>query len=285
MIRNLVGGLAIAALTAATASAQGFVNAKYAGEFLGLGVGGRSAALGGAGTGFANDVTAGYFNPAGLTQVNYPQGALLHESRFSGQINYDYAGFALPIFGGQTIGLSAIRVGLDGIKDSREALIDRNGNGKLDEDDRIDMNQVKIGGAADWAILGSYARRIDSQLAVGGSVKFFYKSVLEHSAWGVGFDVSAAYKPTEALSLGATLSRSGAIVKRISLTAQTCTTCGVVGVYVGSTQDGRVNLASATSARKTFVLPAFSLRSGTVKVKVLSTNKLVRIDALGLSRS
>lgn len=86
-------------------------------------------------------------------------------------------------------------------------------------------------------------------------------------------------------SLGATLSRSGAIVKRISLTAQTCSTCGVVGVYVGSTQVGRVNLASATSARKTFVLPAFSLRSGTVKVKVLSTNKLVRIDALGLSRS
>jgi hypothetical protein len=206
MIRNLVGGLGLAIAMTATASAQGFVNAKYAGEFLGLGVGGRSAALGGAGTGFANDVTAGYFNPSGLTQVNYPQGALLHESRFSGQINYDYAGFALPIFGGQTIGLSAIRVGLDGIKDSRDALIDRNGNNMLDEDDRIDENKVRLGGAADWAILGSYARRIDSQLAVGGNVKFLYKTVLEHSAWGVGFDVSASYRPTEALSLGATLS-------------------------------------------------------------------------------
>ncbi len=206
MIRNLLGGIIVAALGAGTASAQGFANAKYAGEFLGLGVGGRSAGLGGTGTGYADDVTSGYFNPASLALINYPQGALLHESRFSGQINYDYAGAALPIGGNQTLALSAIRLGLDGIKDSRDALIDRNGNGRLDEDDRIDETKVKLGGAADWAVFGSYARRIDSQLAVGGSVKFFYKSVLEHSAWGVGFDVSASYKPTQEISLGATLS-------------------------------------------------------------------------------
>ncbi|MEO5930198.1 MAG: PorV/PorQ family protein [Candidatus Kapaibacterium sp.] len=206
MIKSFVRGLLLSALLPVAASAQGFVNAKYAGEFLGFGVGGRSAALGGAGTGYANDVTAGYFNPAALSWVGYTQFALLHESRFSGQINYEYAGGALPLTSNQTIGITAIRLGLDGIKDSRNALIDRNGNGKLDEDDRIDEAKITLGGAADWAVFGSYSRKIDSTLALGGSVKFLYKSVLEHSAWGVGFDVSASYRPVAGLSLGATLS-------------------------------------------------------------------------------
>lgn len=85
-------------------------------------------------------------------------------------------------------------------------------------------------------------------------------------------------------SLGARLSRSGAVVKRVSLTALACRTCGVVGVYVGSTRVGTVNLAASTTQRRTWNLPAFSLRSGTVSLRVLSTGKLVRIDALGISR-
>jgi len=206
MLRTLVGSLLASALIPITASAQGgFVNAKYAGEFLSAGVGGRSAALGGAGTGFTNDVTAGYFNPSSLSLISYPQIAILHESRFAGQINYDYLAGALPLDSRQTLGISAIRLGLDGIKDSREALIDRNGNGRLDEDDRIDESKIKLGGASDWAIYGSYARKIDDKLAVGGSVKMLYKTVLEHSAWGLGVDLSASYRPLENLSLGATL--------------------------------------------------------------------------------
>ena len=186
--------------------AQGFHNAKYANEFLGLGVGGRYAGLGGSGTGIANDVTAGYFNPASLSLIRFPQVAILHESRFAGQINYDYAAGALPLSADQTIAVSAIRVGLDGIKDSRQALVDRNGNGVIDEDDRIDETKIKVGGAADWAVFGSYSRRIDSTLALGGSLKLLYRTILDNSAWGLGIDVSAMYRPIENLMLGATLS-------------------------------------------------------------------------------
>lgn len=187
------------------AYAQGFVNAKYAGEFLGFGVGGRAAGLGGAGTGYSQDVTAGYFNPAALATVSFPQGSLLHESRFGGQINYDYLGIVWPYDATQTIGVTAIRLGLDGIKDSRNALIDLNANGRLDEGDRIDSSRITLGGSANWAVLGSYARALTPDLSVGGNVKFLYKSILEHSAWGVGIDVSASYRPTDRLTLGATL--------------------------------------------------------------------------------
>jgi hypothetical protein len=186
--------------------AQGFVNAKYAGDFLGFGVGGRAAGLGGAGTGYADDVTAGYFNPAALARIEYLQGSILHESRFAGQINYDYFAAAYPFAADQTVGLTVFRLGLDGIKDSRNALVDRNGNGRLDETDRIDSSKITFGGASSWAVMASYARPLTPELSVGGNVKFFYKSVLEHSAWGVGVDVSASYRPVEGLSLGATLS-------------------------------------------------------------------------------
>ncbi|MBS1910407.1 MAG: PorV/PorQ family protein [Bacteroidetes bacterium] len=205
MTRAILGGLAALLLVPIVAGAQGFVNAKYASEFLSSGVGGRSAGIGGAGTAFTNDVTAGYFNPAALSLVTYPQIALLHESRFAGEINYDYLAGALPLDSLQTVSLSAIRLGVDGIKDSRDALIDQNGNMILDEEDRIDPTKIRIGSAADWAIFGSYSRKVNDQLSLGGSVKLIYKTVLEHSAWGVGVDVSALYRPVENLSLGASL--------------------------------------------------------------------------------
>lgn len=205
MLRILLGAFTVLALLPAAVHAQGFVNAKYAGEFLSSGVGGRSAGIGGAGTGFVNDVTAGYFNPSALSLITYPQISILHESRFAGQINYDYAAGALPLGSGQTLGISAIRLGLDGIKDSRNALIDRNGNGRLDEDDRIDEAKIKLGGSADWAVYGSYARKIDDKLSVGGSLKILYKTVLEHSAWGLGVDLGATYRPMDDMQLGATL--------------------------------------------------------------------------------
>ncbi|HVK39520.1 MAG TPA: PorV/PorQ family protein [Candidatus Kapabacteria bacterium] len=203
---SLFGAAAALVALPAAVAAQGYHNAKYAGEFLSLGVGARSAGVGGAGTALANDVTAGYYNPAALSQIGHLQAAVFHESRFSGQINYDYLGAALPLDSIQTIALSAIRVGLDGIKDSRNALIDANGNAIIDEEDRIDPSRIVIGGASDWAIFGSYARRLNSSLSVGGNVKFLYRSILEHTGWGIGIDLSAHYTPADNLALGATLS-------------------------------------------------------------------------------
>lgn len=186
-------------------NAQGFVNAKYAGEYLTLGAGARSAGMGGTGTALSNDVTAGYYNPANLSLLSYPQIAVFHESRFAGLFNYDYGAGALPIDSLQTVALSAIRFGYGEIKDTRNALVDRNGNGEIDEGDRIDPNLVRIGTAADWAFIGSYSRLINERLSVGGNVKVLYKSILDTSAWGVGIDIGARYQALEHLQVGATL--------------------------------------------------------------------------------
>lgn len=207
MLRSvkIVTLVTIAILFPALLSAQGFVNAKYAGEFLSLGAGARSSGMGGTGTAAASDVTAGYFNPAGLAQISYPEIAIFHESRFAGLFAYDYLAGALPLDRQQTVGLSVLRFGYGEIKDTRGALIDRNGNGVIDEDDRIDPAKVRIGSAADWAFLGSYAREITDRFAVGANVKVLHRSILDTSAWGFGFDIAARYRPLDELVLGATL--------------------------------------------------------------------------------
>ncbi len=194
-------------LTPSDLAAQGFANAKYAGEFLALGVGARSSALGGAGTGFAGDVTAGYFNPAALISINHPQISIFHESRFGGLTNYDYAGAAIPFGTNQSIGLSAFRLGYgDDIPITLNALMDNNDDGEIDEDERLDPAKITYGSASDWAVFASYAREIDDKLSVGGNVKVLYRALLDNSAWGLGFDLSASYRPIEGLSLGAVLS-------------------------------------------------------------------------------
>ncbi len=82
---------------------------------------------------------------------------------------------------------------------------------------------------------------------------------------------------------GATLTVD-ATLARVALVAQKCSTCGVVGVYVDGTLVKKVDLSATQSSRPLILLPAFSLRTGTVKVKVLSSGKLVKVDALGVSR-
>ena len=83
-------------------------------------------------------------------------------------------------------------------------------------------------------------------------------------------------------SKGKTITRTGAQLQRLGVVATTCPTCGKVDLLVGTTVIGRINLGVGTRTlhRKPLMRPAFSLRSGTVKVKVVTSNKMVRIDGL-----
>ncbi|HWU23350.1 MAG TPA: hypothetical protein VN088_17555 [Nocardioides sp.] len=83
---------------------------------------------------------------------------------------------------------------------------------------------------------------------------------------------------------GSSLALTGVTLKRVALVARKCPTCGVVGVYVGGVRVARIDLHAATSARRVIAVPAFSLRTATVSVKVLSSGRTVQVDALAVSR-
>lgn len=195
-------------LTSFTLHAQTVIG-KYAGEFLAIGVGGRALGMGGSFTAIANDVTSGYYNPAGLANLNYPQISLMHDERFGNLVNYNYAAVAFPYAEKWSFGLSIMRLGVDKIYDTREALVDRN-TGKVIYDitlpsARIDPSLIKEVSNQDWAFYFSGAKRHSDKFYYGANVKIIKRNIAEVSAFGIGFDLGALYMPSEDLVLGANL--------------------------------------------------------------------------------
>lgn len=179
---------------------------KYAGEFLSIGVGGRASALGSANIAIVNDVTAGYWNPAGLAKLNYPQISLMHEEHFGNLVNYNYAAVAIPYDKDMSFGLSIIRLSVDGIPDTRNALYDANGDGVLDiHSDRLDYSKITEFNNTDWAVYFSFAKRYDEKFYWGANVKLIARDIAEYNAFGIGFDIGAYFNPFEKFHLAAVL--------------------------------------------------------------------------------
>ncbi len=175
----------IALLTGSLASAQ--VAPKYSNEFLSIGVGARALGMSNAYVSTVNDVTSGYWNPAGLLSVtNDYQVGLMHSEYFAGIAKYDYMGVAKPIDSNSVGAFSIIRFGVDNIPNTTE-LIDANGN--------VDYDRITTFSAADYAFLFSYARRLKIEgLRVGGNFKIIRRKVGDFGgAWGFGLDAGLQY--------------------------------------------------------------------------------------------
>jgi hypothetical protein len=171
--------------------------AKYAGEFLSIGVGGRALGLGGAYAALANDASAAYWNPAALARLNYPEFMLMHDERFGGIVNYDFGAVAIPYGTSATFAVSLMRLGVDDIPDSRNALVDRNQNGILDSTDFIDPSKVTYFNSADWALYFTYSKRVSDDLTYGINLKILRRGLEVASATGIGFDIGVLYSPRE----------------------------------------------------------------------------------------
>jgi hypothetical protein len=160
-----------------------FAQVKYSNEFLSIGVGARSLAMGNAVSASTGDVTAGFWNPAGLSRIESGlQVAAMHTSWFSGVGNYDYVGLAKTLNNKQAISLGLIRFGVDGIPNTL-SLVDENGE--------INYDRIKTFSAVDYGIFGSYARALNNpNWRVGGSIKVVSRKIGTFAnAIGFGVDL------------------------------------------------------------------------------------------------
>lgn len=159
---------------------------KYSNEFLSIGVGARGLGMSGTQVAHVKDVTAGFWNPAGLLKVEADyEFALMHAEYFAGIAKFDYAALAVPLDTMHVIGLSLIRFAVDDIPDTR-FLYDVNG--------RINYNNIRFFSAADYAFIFSYARKTNFMkgLTLGASVKVVHRIVGKFAhAWGFGLDAGA----------------------------------------------------------------------------------------------
>ncbi len=186
--------------------AGGPTAAKYAGEFLALGAGGRSLGMGGAFVALARDVTAGYWNPAGLSFLDYPQFMLMHSRQFAGNVNYDFGSAGFPVGRRTSFGLSIIRLGVDDIQETALRNPDIGlGETYRDENGQLVRNTpfvANLFSSTDYALFLTYSKRVADSFAYGGNIKLINRSIGDNSAWGIGFDVGFLFNPTSRLIVG-----------------------------------------------------------------------------------
>ena len=176
---------------------QGSIAPKYSNEFLQIGVGARSLGMSLAQVASVNDVTAGYWNPAGLSGMKgRMQVAAMHSEYFAGIAKYDYAALSKRIDTASAIGLSVMRFGVDDIPNTTE-LIDAEGN--------IDYSRITTFSAADYAFVLSYGKKSSflrqripklggDHFSWGASAKIIYRHLGDFArAWGFGIDAGAQW--------------------------------------------------------------------------------------------
>ena len=135
----------------------------------------------------ANDVTAGYWNPAGLNGIgNQHQVALMHSEYFAGIAKYDYGAYATRLDSSSVLGFTVIRFGVDDIPNTTE-LINSSGN--------VDYSRITTFSAVDYAFIVSYAKTLKIPgLRVGANAKIIRRKIGEFAgAWGFGIDAGAQY--------------------------------------------------------------------------------------------
>lgn len=185
--------LGISLLTYSRSEAQKRI---YVNEYLNIGVGGRGLAMAGTQSAVANDVTAAYYNPAGLLQIeNDFQIGLMHADYFSGNAKYDFGGVAMPLKGKKrAVGISVLRFAVDDIPYTLDY---------IQPDGSFDESKLKSITAGDYAFLLSYAqglkifRNKDIDTRIGGNAKIIYRHIGSMAnAWGIGVDIGlqADYK-------------------------------------------------------------------------------------------
>lgn len=163
---------------------------KYAGEFMEIGVDARAQAMGGAFTAISGGVTSSYYNPAGMMNLAQPQISFMHTQQMIASVNYDFLAFGFRQDESRVLTLSIIRLGVDHIKDSRQAqrIISQTG------DWNIDWSKITEFNASDYVLSLSVAQRWKKSWSWGANLKFIHRDLADHSAKGIGFDLGIQRK-------------------------------------------------------------------------------------------
>jgi len=210
LLSRRLSAIAVAMVIAVPATAQvaGNVdNTAYggsSGEFLLLGAGARGAALGGAFAALSTDLTAMYYNPAGLAQLARP-GAMFSSYKYVADTKYSWAGIAFPMAGGvRSVGVS---LGTFGFGDQPVYTIDNpDGDGRT-----YSVSETYIG--------FTYGQNFSDRFSAGFTAKFISDGLGQTNAsafavdFGTSFHAQVGSRPIRAAfvlqNLGSSLKHDG----------------------------------------------------------------------------
>lgn len=190
--------------------------ARYAGEFLEIGVGARGTAMGGAMTAHTGEGSSFYWNPAGMSYVQGLQVSGMYADLWEGLADYSVAGVTLPITGA-VFSVNWVRLGVSDIEEHPDydqlMLLPENQRYVVIDGDTSYYNSVQeyllLTGAApagmlsnsESAVFFTFSRlnrwtldlgwsyfQIPLEMPIGASVKLINHKLGDASASGVGAD-------------------------------------------------------------------------------------------------
>ena len=165
-----------------------------AAPFLNIGIGPRALSMGGAFVATANDVTALYWNPAGISKMSDNQALFSHTQWFA-DITYNWAGATLNLGSLGNIGLSLTY--LDYGEMEVTTMSEQEGTGEMF-------------GASDMSLAFTYSRRLTDRFAIGGSIKYISQSIWNSTASAAAVDLGVLFhSDIYGLRIGASITNFG----------------------------------------------------------------------------
>ena len=176
-----------------------------AATFLSIEIGARAKSMGGAYVALANDVSALYWNPAGLTTLG--QNAIMFShSEWLADVNLDFAGASIPVGNFGIIGVSVTSLSMPDMEVT--TVFEPEGTGEFFS-------------AGDLAIGLSYARNLTHRFAMGFNVKFIQEKIFHMTAKTAAFDFGTLFRTNfNNMILGFSVSNFGGDLKLSGIDTQ-----------------------------------------------------------------
>jgi hypothetical protein len=166
-----------------------------AAPFLEIPVGARAIGMAGAFVGTSDDVTALYWNPAGIARLNQSE-ALFTHTEWIADMQFDYAGLALSLEGFGWLGLSFTSLSMG---DMLVRTVDQpEGTGELFD-------------AGSFAMGVHYARSLSDKFSIGFTAKYVSERIWNMQAHAFAVDVGTLFVTNflNGMRIGATVSNFG----------------------------------------------------------------------------
>ncbi len=180
-------------------SGSAIADENHAFPIFRTGVSARALAMGSAYTAVADDASAGYWNPAGLTGVEKFSLTTMLSDNMRYDRQYMYAGLAYNFGTAGWAAFNWVNAGIDEIKGATGSGLDG-----------------RTFSADDHGFLFSYGNKL-SNLHVGATLKVAYQKVDNYSSTGVGFDAGVKFLLSDNVHLGLVARDLGTKVGRTSV--------------------------------------------------------------------
>jgi long-subunit fatty acid transport protein len=170
-------------------------------QFLKIDPVARAASMGGAFSALADDASACYYNPAGLSQLRMAE-AITCGGLWIDEIRYGFIGYSAPINKDNALGASALYLQTPKI---------------FGYDDSSPPKKIEDFDAKDLSVSFSYSQRFSPRNYFGLSAKWVSQQIEKDKTYNFAIDVGEIYKPpmVDGLSLAIVVANIGPKIKFI----------------------------------------------------------------------